>query len=92
MYVGLCTCGTLHKKPAVLERGEGDRKPEKPGRHSSEGGEVASRLTDNEIVLPRRTGYIPQMRDLSRFLKQRARPEASLSPSESLGPAFGRVS
>src|ERR687897_2608506 len=73
MYVELCAYGTLHKKPAVLERGEGDRKPEKPGRHSSEGGEVASRLTDNEIVLPRRTGYIPQMRDLSRFLKQRER-------------------
>src|SRR5215218_9840023 len=28
------------------------------------------------------------MRDLSRFLKQRARPEASLSPSDSLGPVF----
>src|SRR5918995_7303993 len=88
MYVGLCTCGTLHKKACRKDRGEGDRKPEKPGRHSSEGGEVASRLTDNEIVLPRRTGYIPQMRDLSRFLKESARPEASLSPSDSLGPAF----
>jgi len=32
------------------DRGAGNRKPEKPGRHSSEGGEVASRLTDNEIV------------------------------------------
>src|SRR5215203_4829108 len=29
------------------------------------GDEVASRLADTEIVLPSRTGYIPQMSDLS---------------------------
>jgi hypothetical protein len=29
------------------------------------GDEVASRLADSEIVLPSRTGYIPQMSDLS---------------------------
>src|SRR5215211_4747368 len=89
MYARLCTCGTLHNKACRIGPGrEGDRKPEKPGRHSSEGGEVASRLADNEIVLPSRTGYIPQMSDLSRFSTKRARPEASLSPSDSLGAVF----
>src|SRR5215210_1116345 len=73
MYARLCTCGTLHKKACRIGPGrEGDRKPEKPGRHSSDGGEVASRLADNEIVLPSRTGYIPQMRDLSQFFTKSA--------------------
>jgi hypothetical protein len=48
IIVVFCTWGYVPavlyiRKPAVQDRGEGDRKPEKPGRHSSEGGEVASR-------------------------------------------------
>jgi hypothetical protein len=55
---------SIHKKPHRT-RAQAIEKPEKPGCRSSEGGEVAPRLTDTQIVLPRRTGNIPQMSDFS---------------------------
>src|SRR5215213_483418 len=38
MYSGPPTSHTIHKKPYCIEPGAGNRKPEKPGCRSSEGG------------------------------------------------------
>jgi hypothetical protein len=43
------------RKAIEQDRDPGDRKPEKPGCRSSEGVRWRPGLTDNQIVLPRRT-------------------------------------
>ena len=53
MHIKTTSLLTVHKKTCCRGPGAGNRRPEKPDCRSSEGGEVAPRLTDIHIVLPK---------------------------------------